>query len=68
MSNKLNLISLPCSLTPFLPLQDTKQLSVTNVRTLKMDDSVVSVCVSPDGKYVAVALLGDNKVKVNTIF
>lgn len=33
-----------------------------------MDDSVVSVCVSPDGNYVAVALLGDNKVKVNTIF
>lgn len=45
-------------------MQDPKQLSVTNVRTLKMDDSVVSVCVSPDGKYVAVALLGDNKVKV----
>ncbi|KAJ1693885.1 hypothetical protein LUZ63_010583 [Rhynchospora breviuscula] len=46
------------------PGHDSKQLSVTNVRTLKMDDSVVSLCVSPDGKYVAVALLGDNKVKV----
>ncbi|KAG7961175.1 hypothetical protein I3843_09G002800 [Carya illinoinensis] len=43
--------------------QDTKHLTVSNVRTLKMNDDVLAVAVSPDAKYIAVALL-DCTVKV----
>lgn len=44
--------------------QDSKQLRVANVRGLKMENNdVLVVAVSPDGKYVAVALL-DCTVKV----
>lgn len=43
--------------------QDSKHLKVSNVRTMKMNDDVLAVAVSPDAKYIAVALL-DNTVKV----
>lgn len=43
--------------------QSSKQLTVSNVRTMKMDDDVLIVGVSPDGQKIAVALL-DNTVKV----
>jgi hypothetical protein len=46
-----------------LLFQDTKHLSVTNVRTLKMNDDVLAVSVGPTGKHIAVALL-DCTVKV----
>lgn len=45
------------------PGQDSKQLMVSNVRTLKMKDHVLAVAVSPDAKYIAVALM-DSTVKV----
>ncbi|KAJ0970245.1 hypothetical protein J5N97_023122 [Dioscorea zingiberensis] len=44
-------------------LQGSKQLSVANTRTLKMNDDILAISLSPDGKYVAVALL-DNTIKV----
>lgn len=44
-------------------LQDHKHLTVSPVRNLKMNDDVVVVSVSPDGKHIAVALL-DCTVKV----
>ncbi|XWS66807.1 hypothetical protein CRYUN_Cryun05aG0232500 [Craigia yunnanensis] len=43
--------------------QDSKRLTKSNVRTMKMNDDVLVVAVSPDAKYVAVALL-DCTVKV----
>ncbi|KAL6500872.1 Dip2/Utp12 protein [Orobanche hederae] len=43
--------------------QDYKHLTVSSVRNLKMNDDVGAVAVSPDGKYIAVALL-DSTVKV----
>lgn len=46
-------------------LQDTKRLTVTNVRTMKMNDDVLVVAASPDAKYIAVALL-DCTVKVGS--
>ncbi|XVE76106.1 hypothetical protein DITRI_Ditri12bG0146600 [Diplodiscus trichospermus] len=45
------------------PGQDSKRLTISNVRTMKMNDDVLVVAVSPDAKYVAVALL-DCTVKV----
>ncbi|KAE8681984.1 putative phosphatidylinositol-4-phosphate 5-kinase [Hibiscus syriacus] len=39
------------------PGQDSKSLTILNVRTMKMNDDVLVVAVSPDAKYVAVALL-----------
>lgn len=42
---------------------DSKQLTVTNVRTLKMTEDVLAVSISPEGKHIAVALL-DCHVKV----
>ncbi|XP_077239546.1 transducin family protein / WD-40 repeat family protein isoform X2 [Tasmannia lanceolata] len=45
------------------PGHDSKQLTVTNVRTLKMSDDVLVVTVSLDAKYIAVALL-DCTIKV----
>lgn len=47
----------------FCVLQATKHLTVSNVRTMKMNDDVLVVAVSPDAKYIAVALL-DCTVKV----
>ena len=47
-------------------LQGSKQLKASNVRTMKMDDEVLAVAVSPDSKYIVVALL-DNTVKVRLI-
>ncbi|XP_039138064.1 LOW QUALITY PROTEIN: WD repeat-containing protein 3 [Dioscorea cayenensis subsp. rotundata] len=44
-------------------LEDSKQLTVANTRTLKMNDDVLAISLSPDGKYVAVALL-DCTIKV----
>ncbi|PKA52792.1 Dynein assembly factor with WDR repeat domains 1 [Apostasia shenzhenica] len=35
----------------------SKQLTVANVKTLKMNDDVLVVTISPDAKYIAVALL-----------
>ncbi|GAB4833568.1 Dip2/Utp12 protein [Ancistrocladus abbreviatus] len=43
--------------------QDSKHLTVTNVRTMKMNDDVLKVAVSPNAKYIAVTLL-DCTVKV----
>lgn len=40
-----------------------KQLALVHVRTLKMTDDVLAVKYSPDGRYLAVALL-DSTVKV----
>ncbi|KAI3880040.1 hypothetical protein MKX03_003861 [Papaver bracteatum] len=45
------------------PNQGSKHLSVTNVRTLKMNDDALWVSISPDSKYIAVALL-DCTIKV----
>lgn len=45
---------------------DSKQLSVTNVKTLKMNDDVLAVTISPTGNHIAVALL-DGAVKVFTM-
>ncbi|KAF9597527.1 hypothetical protein IFM89_019441 [Coptis chinensis] len=39
------------------PDQKSKQQTITNTRTLKMNDDVLVVVVSPDAKYIAVALL-----------
>lgn len=44
-------------------MQDSKQLTVTNVRTLKMNDDVLAVCISPNSKHLAVSLL-DCTIKV----
>jgi hypothetical protein len=44
-------------------LQDSKQLTVTNMRTLKMTEDVLAVSIGPQGKHIAVALL-DCNVKV----
>ncbi|MCO5568312.1 hypothetical protein L7F22_022011 [Adiantum nelumboides] len=41
----------------------TKSLNISNVRTLKMSEDVLSVRFSPDAKYIAVALL-DSTIKV----
>ncbi|KAG8376622.1 hypothetical protein BUALT_Bualt09G0082600 [Buddleja alternifolia] len=43
--------------------QDSKHLTVSPMRNLKMNDDVVVVAVSPEGKHIAVALL-DCTVKV----
>lgn len=45
------------------PNQHTKPLMVSHVRTMKMNDDVQVVAVSPDAKYIAAALL-DCTVKV----
>ncbi|KAJ6331283.1 hypothetical protein OIU76_009791 [Salix suchowensis] len=45
------------------PGQDLKNLVLSNARTMKMNDDVLVVAVSPDAKYIAVALL-DCTVKV----
>ncbi|XP_052173847.1 uncharacterized protein LOC127789105 [Diospyros lotus] len=45
------------------PGQDSKQMTVSHVRNMKMNDDVLVVAVSPDAKYIAVALL-DCTVKV----
>ncbi|KAE8661176.1 putative phosphatidylinositol-4-phosphate 5-kinase [Hibiscus syriacus] len=45
------------------PGQDSKSLTISNVRTMKMNDDVLVVAVSPDARYVAVALL-DCTVKI----
>ncbi|CAN1275961.1 WD repeat-containing protein 3 [Linum perenne] len=45
------------------PGQDTKHLTVSKARSIKMNDEVLVVAVDPDAKYIAVALL-DNTVKV----
>lgn len=44
-------------------LQATKQLTVSNVKSMKMNDDVLAVAISPDAKHIAVALL-DSTVKV----
>lgn len=49
--------------TTKVPGQDSVNLTVSNVRTLPMNDDVIVVAVSPDGKHIAVALL-DCTVKV----
>ncbi|XP_061363432.1 uncharacterized protein LOC133307029 isoform X2 [Gastrolobium bilobum] len=44
----------------------TKQLVVSNVSTMKMNDDVLVIAISPDAKYIAVALL-DSTVKVHFV-
>jgi hypothetical protein len=44
-------------------MQDTKRLSIRNTRTLRMAEDVLSVRLSPDSKFLAVALL-DSTIKV----
>ncbi|XP_050897093.1 uncharacterized protein LOC127103896 [Lathyrus oleraceus] len=39
------------------PGQPTKQLTVSNVKTMRMNDDVLVVAISPDAKYIVVALL-----------
>ncbi|KAH1078516.1 hypothetical protein GLYMA_19G186600v4 [Glycine max] len=46
------------------PGQAAKQLTVSNVSTMKMNDDALVVAISPDAKYIAVALL-DSTVKVH---
>ncbi|KAH9625186.1 hypothetical protein KSS87_001871 [Heliosperma pusillum] len=41
----------------------TEKLTVSNVRTMTMSDEVVKIAISPDAKYIAVALQ-DSNVKV----
>ncbi|CAJ2650069.1 unnamed protein product [Trifolium pratense] len=48
------------------PGQATKQLTVSNVRTMRMNDDVLVVAISPDAKYIAVALL-DSTVKIHFV-
>lgn len=50
-------------LHPLYFKQNSKQLVVSNVRTMKMNDDALVVAVSPDAKYILVALL-DCTVKV----
>ncbi|GAB2264114.1 hypothetical protein Droror1_Dr00026248 [Drosera rotundifolia] len=45
------------------PGQESKHLTVSNVRTMKMNDDALKVVISPEAKYIAVALL-DSTVKV----
>lgn len=45
-------------------IQDSKHLTVSPVKSMKMNDDVLAVAVSPDGKHIAVALL-DCTVKVS---
>ncbi|CAA2975134.1 WD repeat-containing 3 [Olea europaea subsp. europaea] len=45
------------------PSQDSKRLTVSPVRNSRMNGDVLVVAVSPEGKYIAVALI-DNTVKV----
>lgn len=40
-----------------VPDSNTKQLSVVNVKTLKMSDDVLAISISPDAKYIAVSLI-----------
>ena len=44
-------------------LQHSKHLMVSPIRTMKMNDDVQAIVVSPDAKYIAAALL-DCTVKV----
>ncbi|KAI5428738.1 hypothetical protein KIW84_033654 [Lathyrus oleraceus] len=39
------------------PVQATKQLTVSNVKTIRMNNDVLVVAISPDAKYIVVALL-----------
>lgn len=48
------------------PGQATKQLTVSNVKTMRMNDDVLVVAISPDAKYIAVALL-DSTVKIHFV-
>ncbi|CAH9137341.1 unnamed protein product [Cuscuta epithymum] len=43
--------------------QEVKHITASHVRSKKMDDDVIAVVVSPDGKYIAAALL-DSTIKV----
>lgn len=52
--------------TLFILFQATKQLVVSNVSTMKMNDDALVVAISPDAKYIAVALL-DSTVKVRCL-
>lgn len=62
----LSMANLFILVTLFVLFQATKQLNVSNVRTLRMNDDVLVVAISPDAKYVAVALL-DSTVKVRCL-
>lgn len=64
MENSLSVdIYLFILVTLIVLFQATKQLTVSNVKTMRMNDDVLVVAISPDAKYIAVALL-DSTVKV----
>lgn len=46
--------------------QATKQLTMSNVKTMRMNDDVLVVAISPDAKYIVVALL-DSTVKIHFV-
>lgn len=60
------IISISYLITLFVLFQAAKQLTVSNVSTMKMNDDALVVAISPDAKYIAVALL-DSTVKVSNL-
>lgn len=67
MENSLSVdIYLFILVTLIVLFQATKQLTLSNVKTMRMNDDVLVVAISPDAKYIAVALL-DSTVKVRFI-
>ncbi|KAI5439295.1 hypothetical protein KIW84_024899 [Lathyrus oleraceus] len=48
------------------PGQANKQLTVSNVKTMRMSDDVLVVSISPDAKYITVALL-DSTVRIHFV-
>jgi len=60
------IISISYLITLFVLFQAAKQLTVSNVSTMKMNDDALVVAISPDAKYIAVALL-DSTVKVRCL-
>lgn len=48
-------------------VQDPIHFTVSPVRNMKLNDDVLVVAVSPDGKHIAIALL-DCTVKVRLIY
>ena len=45
-------------------MQASERLTVSNVRTMTLTDEIVKIAISPDAKYIAVALQ-DSNVKVS---
>jgi hypothetical protein len=66
MEKSLSIENLFILVTLIVLFQATKQLTVSNVKTMRMNDDVLVVAISPDAKYIAVALL-DSTVKVRFV-